>query len=151
MKQGDGRPDYSNILAYLKQEAEAETPRGKGLLCVVAAKAKVSEGELWDIVEGRAEITEEIALRISLIVEPTDDQWSLDPDECDIYESPNLTNEQIVERLRHAQDNGKLGVIAHVSGVKGGELALAEICHKGGKLDPVTRSLLLNVMTEDAG
>jgi hypothetical protein len=145
----DERPDYSNLVAYLKREAEAETARGKGLLCIVAARAKVSEGELRDIVEGRVEMSDEIANALALVVEPQDDQWALDTDECDIYDIPNLSTQQIVERLRHAQDNGKLGVIAAVSGVKGGEQTLADICHRGGRIDDVTRSLLLNVMVAD--
>lgn len=137
---------YPNIRAYLERENKVVTGRGVGTLCVVAARAKVSEGELRAIVEDGVEISDEIANALAYVTEPTDDQWALDADECDILDIPDLSNEQIVQRLRHAQDNGKLGVIAAVSGVKGGEQTLSDICHKGGRIDPVTRSLLLNVM-----
>lgn len=59
---------YDNIRQYLEREANASTARGKNLLCVVAARAKVSEGELQDIVDG-AEITDEMAAALALVTE----------------------------------------------------------------------------------
>lgn len=55
-QQIDDRPDYSDVLNYLKEQSEVVTGRGIGLLCVVAAHAKVSEGLLRNIVAGEAEI-----------------------------------------------------------------------------------------------
>lgn len=140
---------YPNIRAYLERENKVVTGRGVGMLGVVAARAKVSEGELREIVEDGKEISDDIANAIALVVEPEHDQWSLDPDDPHFNDHPDLSNDEIVKRLRHARAEGVLGVIANVSGVKGGVDALDTICDRGGRLDPVTRSLLLNVMTDE--
>lgn len=47
---------YAEIRHYLKEQANT----GRGMLCVVAAEAKVAEGDLHDIVAGE-DISVEIA------------------------------------------------------------------------------------------
>ena len=148
---------YPNIRTYLEREHGILTGRGTGALCIVAALAKVSEGELREIVEEGKPISDEIAEAIALITEPKDDQWSdeaavekawmLDPEHA-LDPVPDLTDAEIHERLLHAQDNGKLNVVAEVSGVKGGVATLHEIVARGPKvqIDPVTRMMLLNIM-----
>ena len=134
---------YANFRRYLEIEFEA------GRLCIVAARAKIGEGELIDIVENDAPITDDIANCLALVTQPQADQWTLDPDDPQFNDHPDLSNDEIVRRLRFARSEGVLNVIAEVSGVKGGVAALDEICDRGGRLDPVTRSLLLTVMTEE--
>jgi hypothetical protein len=138
-KANDEKPDYSNYLAYLKAQKYSD-------LRVVAARAKVGEGELRDIVAGITEIDEDMALHLALVTEPMDDQWALDPEHA-LDDVPDLTNGQIRQRLQLAENNGKLGLIANLSGVKGGEETLREILNRPTTgIDPITRMMLLNVM-----
>lgn len=55
---------YPEIRKYLELMAEAKTGRGTGLLCVVAARANVAEGDLRDIVDG-GPISDEIASAVA--------------------------------------------------------------------------------------
>lgn len=137
---------YANLRKYLEQEANAETARGKNLLCVVAARAKVSEGELQEIVDG-GEISDEIANALALVTEPMDDQWEVDDTECDPEAVVDLTNSEIIARLQYAREAGKLNMIAEVSGVKGGLETLEGILARPhAQIDPVTRMMLIGVM-----
>jgi len=131
---------FRDLVKYL-----SDTPASE--LRIVAARAKVPEGELFSIVAGEAEISESMALMLSAVVEPMDDQWQVDDDECDPLAVIVLTDDEIRERLQLAADNGKLNMIAETSGVKGGVDTLHGILHVGeGSIDPVTRSLLIGVM-----
>jgi hypothetical protein len=58
----------AEIRSYLEEQNKTVTGRGVGTLCVVAALAKVPEGELRDIVDG-AEISDEIAAAILPVME----------------------------------------------------------------------------------
>ena len=58
----------TEIRSYLEEQAEIITGRGQGLLCIVAARAKVSEGELHEIVAGK-NISDDIAAAISALME----------------------------------------------------------------------------------
>jgi len=138
------KPDFSNYTKFLRGQFQ---DGGLARLEEIAENAKLSKYELYRIAIGHEQITEEIALALALVTEPKSDQWMLDPEHA-LDPVPDLTDAQIVERLQYAQDNGKLDVIAHVSGVKGGAETLHDIIHKGPniKLDRITRMLLLNVM-----
>jgi hypothetical protein len=59
---------YPEIRKYLEIQSRITTPRGTGLLCIVAARAKVSEGDLHDIVDG-GPISDEIAAAVANIIE----------------------------------------------------------------------------------
>lgn len=143
----DMSTQYPNLLAYLKEQATMETGRSVGCLDIVAARAKVPESELRDIVAGKIEMSDSIAYALSLVTEPMDDQWEVDDDECDVEAVVELTDDEIRERLQFAADNGKLNMIAHVSGVKGGVETLQGILAVGeGSIDPVTRMMLITVM-----
>lgn len=136
---------FSDLVKFLTQQANPES--GRSGLCVVAAKAKVPEGELRDIVAGKSEISESLALALSAVVEPMDDEWQVDDEECDPLAVVELTDDEIRERLQFAADNGKLNMIAETSGVKGGVDTLWGILQVGeGSIDPVTRSLLVAIM-----
>jgi hypothetical protein len=132
---------HSDLRKFLTEEHES------GGLCVIAARAKVPEGELHDIVVNGKEISESLALMLSGVVEPKDDQWQVDDDECDPLAVAELTDDEIRERLQLAADNGKLNMVALTSGVKGGEATLQGILQVGeGSIDPLTRSLLIAIM-----
>ena len=139
---GKSKPDYSNYRKYVESEAEA------GRLKTLAARAMLGLDELQQVLEG-APITDDVAYHLSLATQPQDDRWCLDPEDPDFEKVPDLDSEQIRDRLKFAQSEGVLGVIAHVSGVKGGLATLEHFITHGGKLDPVTRMQLLNVMTEE--
>lgn len=129
--------NYPNLRAYLKREYDA------GKLGEVAARARIPFYLLRDIVRG-ADMTGATATALTLVTEPMDDQWQIDDDECDPMAVVQLTDDQIRERLQHASDCGKLGVIAKVTGVKGGVETLRGILAVGeGSIDPVTRMTLL--------
>lgn len=136
------KPDFSNYAKYIRDECKA------GRLLALAKRAKVSRHDLYRVAKGEREVDEEMALLLAFVTEPQDDQWGLDPDAANFLDVPDINDAQMIERLQHAEIQGKLGVVAHISGIKGGKRALQEICNKGQnvKLDPVTRSLLLNVM-----
>lgn len=59
---------HPEVRAYLEAENERVTGRGKGCLCIVAAIAKVGEGELRDIVEDGKVISDEIATAVSKVI-----------------------------------------------------------------------------------
>jgi len=135
-------PDFSNLVQYVRNEYRA------GRLDALSERAKVSKDHLYRIAKGIIHIDEETALCLAFVTEPQDDQWQLDPDDPGFFDVPNLTDAEMIARLQTARDVDKLGVVAAVSGVKGGKETLEAICDKGlnVRLDPVTRSLLLNVM-----
>lgn len=64
---------YANFRKYLEQQAAAKTTRGSNLLCLVAARAKVSESELQDIVDG-GEISDDIANALALLLNVTTEE-----------------------------------------------------------------------------
>ena len=56
---------YPEIRKYLEVMNRQSTARGTGLLCIVAAQAKVSEGDLRAIVEEGEPISDEIAAAVA--------------------------------------------------------------------------------------
>jgi hypothetical protein len=133
---------YPNYRRYIQGQNEA------GLLGHLAEQAGLGLDELREVLDG-APITDDIAHHLALVTQPVDDAWSLDPDDPAFNDHPNLSSQEIIDRLRFARSEGVLGVVAAVSGVKGGVKTLEDLCDKGGKIDFVTKSLLLNVMTEE--
>jgi hypothetical protein len=56
------------VMAYLVESANEKTGRGIGTLSVVAARAKVSEGDLRDIVFHGGEMTDEILDAVEKVI-----------------------------------------------------------------------------------
>lgn len=55
-----GRLNKLNLVEFLKEEREH--------LRLVAARTKLAEGDLRDIVEGRAEITDEVEAKLTALL-----------------------------------------------------------------------------------
>jgi hypothetical protein len=64
--------DYEKLTNYLKEQAVVDTGRGIGRLGVVAAKAKVAEGDLRAIVEGRISMPMDVAISLNNMLERGD-------------------------------------------------------------------------------
>ena len=60
---------YPEIRSYLELMNRESTVRGTGLLCIVAARARVGEGELREIVEDGKPISDVIAAAVASQIE----------------------------------------------------------------------------------
>lgn len=62
--------DYPKTMQFLRERANPET--GRSMLCIVAAKSKVDESKLLDIVAGVDQLEDLTALALKTQV----DEWS---------------------------------------------------------------------------